>query len=301
MLHRFIQLATFWASIVFIYSYKPGVPDGVLSESKMEKVLYDYHLAQGMAMQHAPDSINYFTRYYQQAVYTKYDIDQATFDRSMEWYARHTDKLSDIYKRLAEESGNVDQTSPTFLAAGTQSASGDSLNIWNNSNYTLLSSKGKNRFLFSEKADTAFKANDRLIWKFKVDWIYHEGAKQAEALLAIEYDNDSIDVRTFDIYSSGTQTLVMNIGQQKVKRVSGFIYQNAPWTERPRLLHLYDFQLLRIRERTEEPKATDKPTNSVNTDSATSSRTTNEETPRQRLRDSLHRADTLRELRPHFR
>ena len=54
MLHRFIQLATFWASIVFIYSCKPGVPDGVLSESKMEKVLYDYHLAQGMAMQHAP-------------------------------------------------------------------------------------------------------------------------------------------------------------------------------------------------------------------------------------------------------
>lgn len=301
MLYRFIQLASLGACFASFHSCKPGVPDGVLSESKMEKVLYDYHLAQGMAMQHSADSINYFTRYYQQAVYTKHDIDQATFDRSMEWYARHTDKLNNIYKRLAEQTGDINNTSPCFLAAGSQSASGDSLNIRNNSNHILLNSKGINRFLFSEKSDTTFKANDKLVWKFNVDRLYHEGSKQAEALLIIEYENDSIDVRNFNIFSSGNQTMMLTIGKKKVKRVSGFIYQNAPWTERPRLLNLYDFQLLRIREKPTQATATPKPTDSTQTDSANQKQPANERTPRQRLRDSLHRADTLRELQPHFR
>lgn len=301
MLQRFIQLVTFWACISFIYSCKPGVPDGVLSESQMEKVLYDYHLAQGMAMQHTPDSVNYFIRYYQQAVYTKHGIDQATFDRSMEWYARHTENLNDIYKRLAEETGDVENVSPSFLAAGTQSASGDSLNIWSNSNYILLNSKSINRFQFSEKADTVFKANDQLVWSFKVDWLYHEGARQAEAILSVEYDNDSIDVRTFNVFSAGTQTLVLTIGERKVKRISGFIYQVAPWTERPRLLSLYDFQLLRIRKQSKEQMNNMKPTEGIKVDSTSSKQATNELTPQQRLRDSLHRADTLREMRPHFR
>jgi hypothetical protein len=33
--------------VAVLASCKPPLPDGVLSEGKMERVLYDFHLAQG--------------------------------------------------------------------------------------------------------------------------------------------------------------------------------------------------------------------------------------------------------------
>lgn len=74
-------------------SCKPGPPDGVLGAGKMEDVLYDYHMAQAMAQQMPGDSIAYYTRLYQEAVFMKYGITQSDFDKSMIWYERHADKL----------------------------------------------------------------------------------------------------------------------------------------------------------------------------------------------------------------
>ena len=54
-------------------------PDDVLKPSKMEDVLYDYHIAQALAQQSASDSIDYNIRLYQKAVFEKYGINEAVF------------------------------------------------------------------------------------------------------------------------------------------------------------------------------------------------------------------------------
>ena len=100
---RFSIILCLSALLLSACSVRP--PKGVLSQSKMEDVLYDYHLAQSLAQQTSTDSLAHYTMRYRQAVYEKYGIDEATFQRSMEWYARHTDKLSKIYDRLAERYG----------------------------------------------------------------------------------------------------------------------------------------------------------------------------------------------------
>lgn len=236
--------------LVVLQSCKPGVPSGVLSPGKMEDVLYDYHMAQGLAMQARSDSMNYYTRLYQQAVYDKYDIDAATFDRSMEWYARHTAELGKIYTRLSERMGDVAAVSSSakLLAPGEQTASGDTLNIWHGANYAILNSKSQNRLQFSEPADTVCAEGDRLIWKFQVGWHYNEGLRQAIVVMAIHYEGDSVAVSTNRVFSGSAQSFQMPVAARKVKRVEGFVYQDSPWTERPRLLVMHSFQLLRVRK-----------------------------------------------------
>lgn len=299
MLYRMINLPIIVLLLSVVCACTPGVPDGVLSEGKMEKVLYDYHLAQGLAMQQSSDSVNYYTRLYYQAVFNKYDIDEATFDRSMEWYTRHTDRLGEIYKRMAERSGNRAEGSESniLLASGAQSLSGDSLNMWKGDTHVLLNSKGVNRFFFTLPADTALHASDVLQWQFFVDWHYHDGLRQAEAILAVEYENDSVSVTNYKIYSSGLQTLILRTADLRVKRIYGFIYQHAPWTERPRLLMLSNIRLLRLRNNTlqsSEPIST-------RTQSDTVASPNLRVTLQHRMRDSLLRQDTLNERRSHFR
>lgn len=261
MLIRFLAFVVTLLQLVVLQSCKPGVPKGVLSESKMENVLYDYHMAQGLAMQARSDSMDYYTRLYQQAVYEKYGIDAATFDRSMEWYARHTAELGKIYTHLSERMGDVtlDSKHTQLLAPGEQTASGDTLNLWHGPNSVILNSKGQNHLQFSEPADTACHEGDRLIWRFQLGWHYNEGVRHAVVMMAIHYEGDSVAVTTNRIFTGSAQSFVLPVGARKVKRVEGFVYQDSPWSERPRLLVLHSFQLLRVRKqsepRPEEPAA----------------------------------------------
>ena len=61
----------------FLQSCHSDFPDDVLKHSKMEDVLYDYHIAQALAQHSSTDSIDYNIRLYQKAVFDKYGIDEA--------------------------------------------------------------------------------------------------------------------------------------------------------------------------------------------------------------------------------
>ena len=44
-----LSIFQFFNFSIFFSSCKPSIPGGVISESKMERVLYDYHVAQSIA------------------------------------------------------------------------------------------------------------------------------------------------------------------------------------------------------------------------------------------------------------
>ena len=71
---RFSVILCLSALLLSACSVRP--PKGVLSQSKMEDVLYDYHLAQSLAQQTSTDSLAHYTLRYRQAVYEKYGIDE---------------------------------------------------------------------------------------------------------------------------------------------------------------------------------------------------------------------------------
>ena len=74
-------------------------PSDVISESKMENLLYDYHVAKSMG-DNLPYSENYKKALYIDAVFKKYGTTQAAFDSSMVWYTRNTEILSKIYDKV---------------------------------------------------------------------------------------------------------------------------------------------------------------------------------------------------------
>ena len=76
----------------------------VIRETKMEAVLYDLHLADGLISKVAqsgdPESDSIKNNLYA-TVFNKHKITKEQFDTSMVWYANHVDKYVRIYNRLA--------------------------------------------------------------------------------------------------------------------------------------------------------------------------------------------------------
>ena len=76
----------------------------VIRETKMEAVLYDLHLADGLinkvAQDGSPESDSIKNSIYA-TVFNKHKITKARFDTSMVWYANNVDKYVRIYNRLS--------------------------------------------------------------------------------------------------------------------------------------------------------------------------------------------------------
>lgn len=287
-------LLAFLATLFF--SCSSDRPADVLSSSEMEDVLYDMHMAQALAQSETKDSLAYTVRFEEQAVLSKYGIDTKTFDNSLLWYERHTDELVKIYDRLSKRFGDEN----TNYAQASGGLKGDTLDIWKSQRALLLCSQTNTHFSTEQKADTSLKADDVLQWRFTADWHYHEGERSATALIVLHYDNDSTEVYSNMVYSSGVQIITARIGKAKLKSVETLLYQSVAWTDRPRIMSVSGIQLLRIRPKKEEKKDN---TTTGEKDAATSADTVKGKNidPRLRIRDSLLRLDTLRETRNHFR
>lgn len=108
----------------FFQSCKPSLPSDVLSEGKMEEILYDYHLTQAAAETERLSSSDMYA--YRLAVLRKHEVTQAQFDSSMVYYTRHTELLQKVYEnlydRLNKEAVSLGATVTELEKFGEQSA-----------------------------------------------------------------------------------------------------------------------------------------------------------------------------------
>lgn len=89
------------AVVTLLGACKPARPGGILSPGEMEDVLYDYHLAIGLAQTEANgDAVKELA--YKDAVLRKHGVGQDEFDSSMVYYMRHADQLHTIYAALSD-------------------------------------------------------------------------------------------------------------------------------------------------------------------------------------------------------
>lgn len=286
------------ASFIFVQACKPSAPKDVLKMKAIENVLYDYHMAQALAEQTHPDSVAYYTRFYQQAVFQKHNIAKTDFDHSMEYYERHTDQLKKIYEHLAERFGgsiNTDAMPGNILVQS--SVKGDTLSIWRGPSSVLLSSQGVNRFVYTQRADTSLQAGDQLQMTYNVDWFYHEGERRGIAQVVVRYEGDSIAVMQQYFYASGQQYMSLTLGNRKVKRIDCFVYQCAPWADRVRVLLLSNIKMYRLRSHDKEAKSEQVSKSKKAVLDSTKHRILN---PQIRVRDSLIKSEKAEERKPHF-
>ena len=243
------KLAALIVLAVCLAGCKAGKPRGVLSEGKMETLLYKYELARALAANQ--DSSDIRGRAYVLSVLQEEGVTEAEFDSSLVWYYQHMEVLQKVYERVGTRLNNE----LSLMGAATNevtrysnlTSEGDTANIWPGRSYYLLSNSGiNNRFSFDIPADTAFLPSDIFKLNFHAEFVQRMGSRHAVATLAVQYNNDSIGRNEYHIYGSGDQSITLATTQRPIKRVYGFVYMLSEWDETPRLLFVFSPSLVRI-------------------------------------------------------
>ena len=218
-------------AILAVSACKPSRPHGVLSERKMEKVLVDYHLAQGMA--DVQDGRTEIERYRNvQSVFRKHHITEAQFDSSLVYYSVNAEKMREIYEHVVLKM----ETRATLVGVDAQAsdkyanltANGDTANIWVERKFlTMKPNQLDNMFRFGITADSTFRVGDSFLWRFRQVFRGQGSSLEARVMLFVTYADTSAVVSQ---YVSGTGLTELHyepeapLDSQAIRSLAGFIY-----------------------------------------------------------------------------
>ena len=229
-------------------------PSDVLEPSKLEAVLYDYHLVQSI-INDMPSSERYKKDLYFDYVYDKHGVTSAEVDSALVYYARYPEALSEVYenlsvrikntqKRLAEEDTQFESHMPVAVV-------GDSADLWYETRVKLMyPSVLGNRFNFTVPSDTNFKANDRFEWSGEVMFLPDEADSVNHYLhlsLMAKLANDSVMSVDTMLYTSGAYNLLLTdtLGA-RLNTLYGNVYYKSKELGHDALL--YGMRLMRYRK-----------------------------------------------------
>ena len=229
----------------------------VLPASKLEAVLYDYHMAQ-VIVNDLPSNQRYKKDLYFSYVYDKHGVTEAQIDSSLVYYARYPEGLSEIYanlsKRIEADIKRLESEDKPIRAREAVAVVGDSVDLWYDARIVQLTSSplDNSRYAFTIPTDTNFKAGDRLAWSGKA--LFLQGGvdslhRYLHLNLKVRYMNDSIASADTLLYTSGSFALMVT-DSAVVKSIDGTADLKSS-DERERLL-LVEPALLRCR-RIEQP------------------------------------------------
>jgi hypothetical protein len=217
--------------LVLVSSCQVKRPKTVMSDSKMENVLYDYHIAKAMSDE-LPYSDNYKKVLYVESVFQKYGITQADFDTSMVWFARNPDVIAKVYenvnKRLKGERDLVNRLIALRDDKPIESLPGDSIDVWAWRHiYRLTGVPLDNKLTFVFPADSNFQERDTLRWSVRFRFYPEQSDSLRVPIMSMQlvYANDSLISDLRKIYASGVESLTLTsdtLGE--IKEVRGFVY-----------------------------------------------------------------------------
>jgi hypothetical protein len=214
---------------------KPSVPSRYIQEGKMEDILYDYHVACGVASMNGADynAESFNEHVYKAAVLKKHGVTEAEFDSSMVYYTRHTERLHKIYENLAERLSDEAKSLGVSVADANDYSgnviNGDTANIWKGDNsYVFSSTPPFNLYSFTIPADTAFKKGDVVVLSFDTQFIFQDGMRNCIAVLSLKYNNDSIADQVQILSSSSHFQLQLSDDKKLgIKEIRGYFLLTA--------------------------------------------------------------------------
>lgn len=213
-------------------SCKVKRPDTVLSNEKMEDVLYDYHIAKAMGEQQSRNE-NYKRVLYMDYVYKKHGITEAQFDSSMVWLSRNPKELMIIYEevnaRLKKAKDLVDEMIARRDNKPKASLPGDSIDVWyGQRTFQLTGYPLNNLYAFDIPSDENFQDKDTLCWKvdyaFFGDTVALDSVHYPVMAMQVFYEKDTVNT-VRQLPHSGTESIRLwadTLG--KIKRIYGFVY-----------------------------------------------------------------------------
>lgn len=217
--------------VLIVTGCKVRKPEGVLSETKMENLLYDYHIAKAMG-ESLPYNESYKKALYVKNVFKKHGTTEAVFDSSMVWYTRNTELLAKIYEkvntRLKSQRDQINHLVALRTKTPPTSAPGDSIDVWAWQRTVLLSNIPlNNKFTFVLPSDTNFKKRDILQWEVNYRFLDNRADSTNEAIMAMQivYENDSTYTSQLKkVNASGIHNIRLLSDTLTIKEIRGFIY-----------------------------------------------------------------------------
>ena len=183
-----------------ILSCTVDLPSHVISKGKMERILYDYHLAQGMA-EAAGGDVEANRYLYVQKVFEKHHVTEAEFDTSMVWYSGHAAHLEEMYTRIESRLERESNAAGLNLTEVDQysryTAEGDTANIWHGREMLFLhGNREENLLTVVIPADSTFRPGDTFMLHLTNRFIVQENQREGYVLMQVTYDNDSVASNT---------------------------------------------------------------------------------------------------------
>ncbi|MCD8284920.1 MAG: DUF4296 domain-containing protein [Prevotellaceae bacterium] len=172
-----------------------GVPHWVIPQGKMERILYDYHLAQGMAEASGGSDPSTDRSVLVAQVFAKYGISEEDFDTSMVWYSAHSERLVEMYQhvddRIQREAASLGVDAADDVYAHLTSY-GDTALIWTTTNVCLRNTATGNLETYTIHADSTFMPGDTYALRFKSRFVTEDGRQEGYALLIARYEGDTL-------------------------------------------------------------------------------------------------------------
>ena len=262
------------ALLMFLLMACDDRPKDVLSRGKMEDVLYDYHIMQGIIDELPSEEREAKAQDYINAVFEKHGITEAQFDSSIVYYNRHTKDLHKIYSNLKERYSTVNDEIQLVNGNNDMMAvfatGGDTTNLWNSAKLLALRNKDLlNRESFTIQADTSFRRQDQFILTLNPLFIRENQGDydiQLHVGLSILYTSGKHAGMTRMLNTSGIQQLTLQTSpDEDIKTITGFFYYRGKKTTR-NLCLIDNISLVRMHQKEpEQPVQTD----SVKTDTLT--------------------------------
>ena len=241
-------------------------PDDVIPPEKMEALLYDYHLVQGMSSEYA--STEYKEKLMFNYVFNKHKVTKEEFENSMAWYMRYPKHLNRMYANLEKKvQGEVDLLGELKgvldegVSLDVAYLGGDTAELWTSSRSKILSATPLNSrlaFDFKTPKDSSFVAGDSLSFSFHAAFLsggVKDVEQHAHAGILLVYDDGTSAGYGLDIGNTGECALSLKRNfKSRLKSMSGFVYyHDNDTTAQPKLI-LNNVSVKRIHPVTKKKK-----------------------------------------------
>lgn len=258
-------------TVYLFVACKPSVPGKYISPGDMEDILYDYHIADAEANNYQNQKDTLRMRAFKAAILKKHGYTEEEFEESMVYYMRHSDRLNEVYTKLA------DRLSDEALALGASmsevnqymalNSTGDTANVWpGDRSFVLMHGPAHSTYTFSIKADTTYHVGDKFKLDFATQFLFQDGSRDGIAMLAIKLGNDSVVSRMIHVGSSSRYFVQLDDeGRRGVKEVRGFFLLNrSPNSYNDsqstlKLLIISDIHLIRLHDVVKQNAHSDEP------------------------------------------
>lgn len=204
------------------------VPDGILSEKKMQAVQVDMQLAEAMISLNSkefPDNAHKEALY--RSIFRKYDITQAEYDSSLVWYGRHLDIYMKVYDRVLADLNKRQKALGDVQASAAPVSKQDSVDIWPRRTFLRLEPCALfNGVTFDVKPETNYSSGSSFVLGMNVWGIGKGMAYRPEIRISADQGDTIVTVNDKVLCDGYHETVLKTVPTKQVRRVYGYIFMN---------------------------------------------------------------------------